>query len=100
MTLRRFLAVLLCVLACAVSLVWLHCRYIHCCYRLSDLQGQGTELAATCAALDARVSQLRQPHLVARRVESWQLGLVSAFEELPAEEPVRLAQVGLVRGMH
>jgi len=96
MTLRRFLAALVCALVCAVTLVWLHCQYIHQCYRLEELRQEGEQLAAACSALDARVSQLHQPHLVAQRIETMQLGLVSPFEEIPGLEPIRVAQAGVL----
>jgi len=98
MSLRRFLVVLVSVLVCAVTLVWLHCQYIHQSYRLEELRQEGVQLAAACAALDAGVSQLRQPHLVAQRVATMQLGLVSPFEEFPGLEPIRVAQVGVLTG--
>jgi len=92
MPLRRYLVVLACVLVCAVTLVWLHCQYIHQCYRLDELRREGAELAAACDALDARVSELRQPHVLAKRIETMKLSLVSPFERAPVLEPVRVAQ--------
>jgi hypothetical protein len=82
------------VLACAVTLVWLHCQSIHQCYRLDRLRREAARLEATCEALDARVSRLRQPHLLAARLETMKLSLVSPFDERPEQQPVRLAQVG------
>lgn len=97
MTARRFLILLVFVFGWAMLLVWLHCQYIHRCYRLEELRRESGQLSAASAALDVRVSQLRQPHLVARRVGSMQLGLVSPFEQLPGTEPVRVAQAGATR---
>jgi hypothetical protein len=97
MTARRFLILLVFVFGWAMLLVWLHCQYIHQCYRLEELRREAGQLSAASTALDVRVSQLRQPHLVARRVETMQLGLVSPFEELPGVEPVRVAQAGAPR---
>jgi hypothetical protein len=97
MTARRFLTLLVLVFGWAMLLVWLHCQYIHQCYRLEELHQEARQLTAARAALDVRVSELRQPHLIARRVETMQLGLVSPFEELPGVEPVRVAQAATPR---
>jgi len=99
MTARRFLVLLAFVLVWAVVLVWLHCQHIHQCYRLEELLGEGEQLAASYAALDARVSHLRQPYLVAQRVGTMQLGLVSRFEEPSGAEPFSVAQVGVLSGV-
>ena len=84
MTPRRFAVMLLVALACAVSLVWLHCQNVHLCYRIDEVRQDNEQLAAAYVTLDARASQLRQPHLLARRVDSMQLGMVGQFEALPA----------------
>jgi hypothetical protein len=64
---------------------------------VEELRRDARQLSAAAAALDVRVSELRQPYLVARRVETMQLGLVSPFEVLPGTETVRVAQVGRPR---
>jgi hypothetical protein len=97
MTARRFLILLVLVFGWAMLLVWLHCQYIRQCYRLEELHQEARQLTAAYAALDVRVSELRQPHLVARRVETMQLGLVSPFEELPGVATVRVAQAATPR---
>jgi cell division protein FtsL len=97
MTARRFLILLVLVFGWAMLLVWLHCQYIHQCYRLEELHQEARQLSAAYRALDVQVSQLRQPHLVVRRVATMQLGLVSPFEELPGTQPVRVAQAGVPR---
>ncbi len=95
MTPRRFVVMLLFTLACAVALVWLHCQEVHLCYRIDELREEGDRLTADCARLDARVSHLSQPHLLAQRVETMQLGMVSRFEELPpVTGSVQLVAVG------
>ena len=99
MTARRFLVLLASVLVWAVVVVWLHCQYIHQCYSLEELLSEGERLTASYATLDARVSHLRQPHLLAQRVGSMQLGLVSPFEESLGVEPVSVAQVGVLSGV-
>jgi len=99
MTARRFLVLLAFVLVWAVAVVWLHCQYIHQCYRLEELLSEGEQLSASYASLDARVSRLRQPHLLAQRVASMQLGLVSPFEESLGVEAVSVAQVGVLNGV-
>ena len=98
MTARRFLVLLAFVLVWAVMVVWLHCQHIHQCYRLEELLQEGERLAAEHTALDARVSQLRQPHLLAQRVTTMHLGLVSPFETSPEVDEIRVAQAGLPRG--
>lgn len=84
MTPRRFVVMLLVALSCAVILVWLHCQQVHLCYRIDELRRENEQLTAACVVLDARSSHLRQPHLLAQRVDSMQLGLVGQFEEVPA----------------
>jgi hypothetical protein len=95
---RRYLAILGCVVACAVALVWLHCQYIHQCYRLDELRQGAAELRARCDAFDARVSELRQPHALAERMEVMRLSLVSPFDQAPGLDPVRVAQVDATTG--
>ena len=97
MTPRRFVVMLLVALACAVTLVWLHCQHIHLCYRIDELRQENDELAGRCVTLDARVSYLRQPYLLAQRVETMQLQLVGQFEELPPAATVQLARAGDLR---
>jgi len=98
MTARRFLVMLMCVFVWAVVLVWLHCQYIRQCYRLEDLRQERERLAAACRAVDARVSRLSQPQLVARRLAAMQVVLVSPYEEVPEGRAVSVAQVGVLSG--
>jgi len=97
MTARRFLILLVLVFGWAMLLVWLHCQYIHQCYRLEELHQEARQLSAACTVADVAVTRLRQPHVVARRAETMQLGLVSPFEALPGTQPVRVAQASTPR---
>lgn len=97
MTARRFLVMLLCVFVWAVMLVWLHYQFIRQSYRLEDLRQERERLTAARTTLDARVSRLSQPHLVARRLVAMEVVLVSPFEEAPETGAVRVAQVGVLR---